>query len=316
MFGFKPYNYEEFTKDVLIKDIALDKFSSPKPGDRAPDFEARTLEGEKVRLSYYRGEKNVVLTFGSVTCPFTASSIGGLNDLYEDYEGEDVAFLFCYVREAHPGERLPAHESMHEKVRAAELFRNEESVSIPIVVDDLSGSIHKKYGKLPNSTFLIDKSGRVAFRSLWTRPRILRDALDELLERQEERGVEHAVVHNGQDTFMPSAKAIIHTHRALQRGGRRAIREFRREMGTAGVLTVTGSRVVRPVAKVVEPVTENPGKTIAFAALGAGIVVGAVFLGRALRNRRLRQRVPYDIERLGMPRRTASSPGDYEAVGI
>lgn len=310
MFGLKRYNYEEFTKDVLIKDIALDKFSGPKPGNRAPDFEGRTLDGDKIRLSDFQGEKNVVLTFGSLTCPFTASSIGGLNDLYEDYEGDDVAFLFCYIREAHPGERLPAHESVQEKISAAERFRQEEEVDIPIIVDDLSGTIHKKFGKLPNASFLIDKSGRIAFRCLWTRPSVLRDALDELLERQKDRGVGHAVVHRGQDTSMPSLKAMVHTQRALQRGGRRAIREFQRELGAAGRLAVTGSRVVQPVA-------ETPGKAIAFAALGAGVLVGAIFLGRALRNRRFRTRTPYDIERLGIPRRqTGAGPSDYEAVGI
>ena len=44
---------------------------------------------------------------------------------------------------------------------------------MPIIVDDLRGSIHKKYGKLPNPTFLIDKSGRIAFRCLWTQPAVV-----------------------------------------------------------------------------------------------------------------------------------------------
>ena len=74
MFGIKSYNYDAFTKDLLVKDVALDRFSGPDPGDTAPDFEARTLNGDRVRLSDYEGEKNVVLTFGSATCPFTAAS--------------------------------------------------------------------------------------------------------------------------------------------------------------------------------------------------------------------------------------------------
>jgi len=34
-----------------------------KVGDRAPDFELTDTEGEKVRLSDFRGKKNVVLAF-------------------------------------------------------------------------------------------------------------------------------------------------------------------------------------------------------------------------------------------------------------
>jgi cytochrome oxidase Cu insertion factor (SCO1/SenC/PrrC family) len=34
-----------------------------KVGDRAPDFELTDTEGQKVRLSDFRGQKNVVLAF-------------------------------------------------------------------------------------------------------------------------------------------------------------------------------------------------------------------------------------------------------------
>jgi peroxiredoxin len=311
MFGFKNYNYDAFTKDLLIKDVALDRFSGPDPGDEAPDFEARTLNGDRVRLSDYQGEKNVVLTFGSATCPFTAASIRGMNDLAEDYSSEDVQFLFCYVREAHPGERLAAHHSIEDKVRAAEQFRDEEEVEMPIVVDDLKGSIHKKYGTLPNPTFLIDKSGRIAFRCLWTRPGVIESALEELTDMQQERGVDHVVVHGGEDTKMPSTYAMLHAHRALERGGHRAIHDFRTELGLPGQLTVTGSRIVRPVV-------EHPGATIATAAITAAVITGGILVGRILRQRRFRVRSPYDINQ-GQPRWRRTPPDDtggYEAVGI
>jgi hypothetical protein len=214
------------------------------------------------------------------------------------------------VREAHPGERLPAHRSYEEKVRAAELFGREEDVEIPIIVDEVNGRIHKDYGKLPNPTYLIDKSGRVAFRSLWTRPAVIEEALKELLERQEDRDVEHAVVHGGEERTMPSLYAALHSHRALDRGGRRSISDFRREMGVAGEVALTGGRLVRPIA-------DNPGKSITAAALTLGVFVGALYLGRQLRNRRFQKRTPYDIETLGQPRRPKTGTGpDYEAVGI
>ncbi|MFB3813142.1 MAG: peroxiredoxin family protein [Terriglobales bacterium] len=309
MFEFKRYNYRHFTKDLLMNDVLLKRFGGPKPGERAPNFKARTLDGEEIELGDYRGEKNVVLTFGSATCVATANCIGGMNELYEQYAGDDVEFLFCYVREAHPGERLPAHASMEHKVRAAQVFRDEEEVRMPIIVDDVHGSIHKKYGKLRNATFIIDKSGRVAFRAVWTRPGVIEDALEELLERQRERDVEHAIVNGGEDVALPRG-AMLHAYRALQRGGKTAIREFKREMGVPGQVAIATGRMVQPIA-------ENPAKSALLAGATAGVVIGAVLLGRFLRERRFRTRTPYDIEGLGIPRRSSHGDhGDYEAVGI
>ena len=120
----------------------------------------------------------------------TAASIGQINELYDRFRGDEIEFLFVYVREAHPGEVIPAHQSMREKIEAARLLRDEEDMHMPVIVDDLRGSIHRKYSKLPNPAFLIDKSGRVAFLSLWSKPAGLGQAIQELLDAQEERGVD------------------------------------------------------------------------------------------------------------------------------
>ncbi len=307
MFGFKRYNYDTFTRDLLIKDAVKSKFGrGPEAGERAPDFEARTLDGEKIELSDYAGEKNVVLTFGSATCPFTTASIEGLNELCDEYSGDDVQFLFVYVREAHPGEKLGPHKSLEDKVEAAEQFRQEEDVNIPIVVDEVNGKIHRKYGALPNPTYIIDKSGRVAFRALWTRPSVIEGALDELLERQQERDAEHAIVHGGEDTSMPMTSALFHAHRALDRGGKKAIDDFRHELGMPG-------RIVHTASRVTEPIALHPGRALAAAAIAGGVIAGGLLLGRKLRQKRYSSlRSPYEFE---LPRRYQGPEGDY-AVGI
>lgn len=306
MFGSAKYNYESFRKGELLK-LMQGRFRGPKPGDRAPDFKVRTLEGEKVKLSDFRGEKNVILTFGSVTCPMTAGSISGLNDLYEDFRDEDVEFFLVYVREAHPGESVPAHESFDDKVEAAELLRDEEDVEMPILVDDVDGSIHRKYGQMPNSTYIIDKSGAVAFRSLWTRPNIITEALEELLARQEDRDVEHAVVHGGEDRAVPVKYGLFYAHRALRRGGRDAVDNFRREMGIPGRVAFAASRAVEPIAL-------NPGKAILAAVIAGGVIVAGLLGGRKLRqSRRYPSRPPYDMHRPPAGRDKSSG---YEAVGI
>lgn len=309
MFGFKQYNFDHFRKEVVLKDILLERLKGPAPGDRAPDFAGRTLDGDEVSLRELRGDRNLVLTFGSATCPFTVFSLRGLNRLYRDYAGQEVEFLLVYVREAHPGERLPAHRSLRHKQYAARWLRDEENLEIPVLVDDLKGTIHRKYGTLPNATYLIDKSGRVAFRSLWSRADMVKQALDELLERQRERDVEHAVVAGGEDTAMPTFSAAFYTHRALERGGPSAFRDFEQEMGVSGRLAVGLSRWAGPMA-------ESPVRAATMAGMTVGVVVGGLLLGRYLRRQRRRPRLPYDIEDRILRHHRPAGPEGYEAVGI
>jgi hypothetical protein len=137
MLGLSNYNYEHFSRD-LLRELVHAPMSGPEPGERAPDFRTTTLDGAAMRLSDYSGKKNVLLLFGSVTCPMTAASIGAINELYEEFRGDEVEFLFVYVREAHPGERIGAHGSAREKAAAANLLREEEEIKMPVVVDDLA----------------------------------------------------------------------------------------------------------------------------------------------------------------------------------
>jgi len=76
--------------------------------------------------------------------------------------------VFLYTREAHPGERFPAHRSFAQKLAHARAFRDRFAVERPILVDDLAGTGHRLYGLLPNMTYLIGRGGRVLFRSDWT----------------------------------------------------------------------------------------------------------------------------------------------------
>lgn len=311
MFGLQSYNYETFTKDMLLNDMAAARTVSggPRPGEKAPEFEARTLDGDKIRLKDFHRKKNLVLTFGSATCPMTAGSVGGIDDLAEKFDSNDVQFLFVYVREAHPGDKIGAHQSMEDKVKAAELLREQEALEIPILVDDLQGTIHRKYGKLQNQTFIIDKSGRVGFRAYWTQPSVIEEALKELLEVQEERGVEHAVVLGGEDRSVPMTRTLFHAYRALRRGGKTSIRNFEKAMGLPGRVMMAGSRIVGPVA-------EHPGKTLAALALGAGVVAAGIFAGRALRERRFRSRHPYQYFPEPEEEEQTEPGSDYGAVGI
>lgn len=308
MLGFRDYNYSRFTREVM-REMEETASSGPKPGERAPDFKATALDGETVRLSDYAGKKNVLLVFGSVTCPMTAGSIRRINALYDEFRGDEIEFLFVYTREAHPGEKIPAHRSLSHKVRAARLLRDEEEIKMPVVVDDLRGSIHRKYSRFPNPAFLIDKSGRVAFHCAWATPEKLGSAIEELLKLQQERGADQAVVHGGQDLSMPVSYGVLFAYHALERGGETALHDFREVFGLPGRVAITTSRVAGSIL-------ENPGRVVAIIALTTAVLAGGLYAGFELRKRRLGiRRNPYRAYEDEEVRDTDTGT-DYGAVGI
>jgi hypothetical protein len=55
------------------------------------------------------------------------------------------------------------------------------------VVDDLAGSGHRLYGMLPNMTYLIGRGGRILFRSDWTDPPTVEQAVRYVLDARGRR---------------------------------------------------------------------------------------------------------------------------------
>jgi hypothetical protein len=137
---------------------------------------------------------------------------------------------------------------------------------------------------------------------------VVEDALEELLERQRERGVEHAVVQGGGDRAFPLTYAIMHSYRALERGGEKSLADFREALGPRG-------RAVLAASRIAEPIVLNPGKAFAAAAIAGGVVTAGLLAGRKLREKRLTPREPYDVYEKQRP--AARTGTDYsEPVGI
>jgi len=103
------YNYQRFK----LSDYDLTQFPGPRAGDKMPDFTLYDQQGNAVRLSDFRG-KWVVIETGSTSCMMYARHVSAANQLAEKYP--DVEFLVVYVREAHPGRKLPAHRSLEQKL--------------------------------------------------------------------------------------------------------------------------------------------------------------------------------------------------------
>ena len=62
----EAYNYESFSRSESAGK-SIEFRTSLRAGEEAPDFELPSLDGDRVRLSAFRGQKHVVLEFGSIT---------------------------------------------------------------------------------------------------------------------------------------------------------------------------------------------------------------------------------------------------------
>lgn len=214
--GDEGYNFEHFTPGILAKDVRRTmRPQGPRPGEMAPDFVLEDTEGRIWQLSDLQG-RPVVLILGSASCPMTQGSLPALREVYREF-GDRTQWLMLYVREAHPGEHLPAHTSQAQKGENARYFRESEGLPWPVLVDELRGAAHCEYGMLPNPVFLIDSAGRVAFHGDYAHGPTLRSALKHLVG-QGDRGV----VPEGEDHRLHMLGATAYGWTAIERSGNTA----------------------------------------------------------------------------------------------
>lgn len=94
--------------------------------------------------------------------------VSPLNELYRNYRDSGFEFLTIYVREPHPGEHYGAHQTWEEKLKYAQDCRNQDGIQTRVLIDDLNGTVHRAYGSLPNMVYIIEKSGQIVFKAMWT----------------------------------------------------------------------------------------------------------------------------------------------------
>ena len=167
------YNYEHFR----IKEYDFRNFAGPRPGDRAVEFAAQTLDGRTVRLSDFFG-KPIVLETGSLTCGMYLGKIESMNRLAAQFV--NTQFLVLYVREAHPGRKVPAHGAPEQKCSNAQRVQQEYKERRNILVDDLEGTAHRRYGLAPDLIYIVDRDGTVVYRSVWNDPKDVETVLTAL----------------------------------------------------------------------------------------------------------------------------------------
>ena len=137
-------------------------------GDEAPDFELPDQDRRPVRLSSYRGRKNVVVVFYPLS--FTSVCQGEmctLRDGVADFSGDDVQTLAISVDST----------AVHKK------WAEEQGFTFPLLADFWPhGEVARAYGVFEEAfgvalrgTFIVDKQGRVVYKTVHAIP----DARDE-----------------------------------------------------------------------------------------------------------------------------------------
>ncbi len=213
------YRYKHFTTNLLFRDLRFRK-EAARPGDLFPSFELITTSGDRLNNRNVFGDNPVLLIFGSMTCPMTASAAPSVQELYDDF-GDRVDFIMLYVREAHPGENYRQAENMEEKLEHSRTLKEFYGIKWTVAADNLDGDLHRALDPKPNSAFLMNKEGIIIFRSLWAADHdALREALDAAAAgRVPERKQSEALIG-------PVTRAMGHVHEVMERGGPQAVRDL------------------------------------------------------------------------------------------
>ncbi len=169
------------TKETLVRGLFRQEIGSLQPGpsldEKAPDFTLKTNDaGRTLTLSNLVGPKPVVLVFGNFTCGPFRMQAGNVEKLYQLYK-DRATFVMIYVREAHPkdgwqmesndraGVSLTQPRTYEERTSVAQACGARLGLGFPMVVDGIDDTVGARYSAMPNRLYLIDREGKIAYKS-------------------------------------------------------------------------------------------------------------------------------------------------------
>ncbi|HEY4552538.1 MAG TPA: thiol-disulfide oxidoreductase ResA [Bacillaceae bacterium] len=130
---------------TLYASLTKDKHAKIEVGDMAPDFVLTDMQGNKHKLSEYRG-KGVFLNFWGTWCKPCEKEMPYMNNQYKAFEGQDVEILAV---------NLDTQDLLVKK------FVDKHGLTFPILRDKTK-DVMDLYGVyyLP-ATILVDPEGKV-----------------------------------------------------------------------------------------------------------------------------------------------------------
>ena len=172
------YNYDRFK----VEYFDFINFPGENIGDPLGNYTFEKPDGAKINIKDFKGRPLVIET-GSITCPMYVKNIKQMNKLANKYK--NALFVTIYVREAHPGEKTTGHKNINDKTKKAIELPRVEPENRLILIDDINGSFHKKFGALPNFSLVTDKSLNIIFRADWNNPELIEKVLDKQMSESD-----------------------------------------------------------------------------------------------------------------------------------
>ena len=154
--------------------------------------------------------------------------VSPLNKLYQLYRDQGFEFFTIYVREPHPGENYGAHRDFEQKLRFARDCREQDEIKTPILVDDLQGTVHRCYGSMPNMIYIIDKTGSIAYKAMWTDHEEIFSVLSNLAlaDRLQSQGVRVKPSYTERINYIPAEYAGGLREKVFDRAGLKAWEDY------------------------------------------------------------------------------------------
>ncbi len=140
---------------IMLGVMAL--FSSPtsttggyKPGDKATDFQLKSVDGKIYSLSDYKEAKGFIVVFTCNTCPFAVKYEDRINQLAQKYKPKGYVLLAI-----NPNDPAVQPDDTYELMKAK---AKAKKFAFPYLVDE-GQKIYPQYGatKTPHA-FLLDKN--------------------------------------------------------------------------------------------------------------------------------------------------------------
>ena len=149
-----------------------------------------------------------------------------MKEIAQRYAQENVASIFLYTHEAHPGENYPHLTSIEQKLRHAHDLRVKIGVERPILVDSLDGACHRAYGSNPNMSWIISNSGIPVYKSDWTDAGSVESAIAYLIYvlKRRRNGERLAQFHVERADFRTQDHTAFYA--GLERNGPKAVKAF------------------------------------------------------------------------------------------
>jgi peroxiredoxin len=151
--GFGWYDYATKPTNSLKDNPASQLPIGINEQNIAPNFTLKTLDGQTVKLSDFRGKK-VILNFWATWCPPCRAEIPDMQQFYEKHKAEGIEILAVNATET---------EKSAENIKK---FAETYEMTFPILLDEKSNVAHTFQAQTIPTSYIIDTDGVIQKRMI------------------------------------------------------------------------------------------------------------------------------------------------------